>query len=338
MSAAVVDRFDDAAPWSTHAPGGGATSLFAVSTVSTLLPDGYLQASRLQIAAQPGSAGRYAERATPAADLSKFQELRFWARGSRTGNGRSPFYLRLRLASAAVPFGDAGNTWSRYIPINVADAWQMVDLNITDLPAAIRGAVTALRFECADAATGFTITFDGLLAATPQMLPDVEAALQSSLDRQVDLGAGPIPAVIYQAGAAIPGGAAIRVSPAFVEYAPDLSTSEERRADFTDTGFVLRPPLRGYRLYYDIDADGLQPGDRAVLLDFVLGAIGAGRPLPVNGEYLPIEHIGTAWPSATPPVRLPLRFQVKAWKAMAVPAQPARPVRELVISTEGATL
>ena len=168
-----------------------------------------------------------------------------------------------------------------------------------------------------------------------RVLADVEAALVTALDKQVNLSGTLVPAVLFLDTAALPAVPNIRICPALVEYAPELSVPLEIRTDFTSSGFTMRPSSRGFQLYYDIEADGNQAGDRAVLLDFVSDRLLGTSLLAVNGEYLPVDLVAVPIPTVAPPVRLPLRLRVRAWKAATVPPQSVRPVKQMGLNTEG---
>jgi hypothetical protein len=301
-----------------------------------VLPDGILSGSRVQFQVSGGAAGHFAQRDLSATDLTGLGELRLWIKSPRIADGsaNAPFYLRFRLASATIAFGDAANTWERMIPISQANFWQMVRMNLTDLPAGIRGAVNGIRIEVLDGAP-FTCAFDALLAVSERMLADVETALVATLDKQLKLNGADVPAVLYLDTGALPAAPNIRISPALIEYAPELSVPLEIRSDFTSAGFSLRPPSRGYQLYYDIEADGPASGDRATLLDFVLDQLMTTATLNVNGEYLPLDVVAVPLPAVAPPVRLPLRLRVRAWKSAAIPPAAAKPVKQLILQSEG---
>ena len=336
MSFQLLDGFDTAAPWSAHAPDAGASGSLQLSAPAVRLGDGWTTATRLQMQCAAGATGHYAERSIPVVDLSSTTELRLRLRCGLLADGTTgaPFFLRIRLASEAVKFADAANTWERLLPVSQANYWQLVRLSLSDLPAAVRSAVTRVRLEATTAAA-FIAVFDSLLVGTERVLADVEAALIGALDKQVASGGATVPALIYLPAGPLPAVPNIRICPAMVEYAPDLSVPVEVRGDYTSTGFAMQAGSRGFNLYYDIDADGAQPGDRAALLDFVLDKMLGTSLLPVNGEYLPVDMVPVPFPTATPPVRLPLRLRIRAWKPTAVPVQAVRPVKQIDLHSEG---
>jgi len=335
LSAAILDPMDNAGVWSAHAADGSPSTLLRTATVTLRLPDAVASGSRVQLQAQAGSAGHYAERTfAAAADLSDTDELRLWTSGTRAADGTDarPFFLRLRLASAAVGFDSAANTWVRLLPCLQPNVWQLQQLTIADLPAPIRGAVTAVRLE-ATGAQAFACVFDSLIAVQERVLADVESSLVAELHEQVKLKGAAVPASVYLPGGALPAAPNIRVSPALIEYAPELSVPIEMRTDYTPDGFSLRPARKGYQLYYDLDADGAQPTDRALLLDFALDRL-TTAPLRVNGEYLPVDVVPVPVPTSAPPVRLPVRIRVRAWKSGPGAAVPAKAVKQVTV--EGA--
>src|SRR5207248_4009032 len=106
-----VDDGSDAGAWQARDSGGGPSNEIAIAERAA--PPG-----GLEISATTGALGHYVERADPAHDLSAFEDLRLLLGGDRVADGSeaAPFFLELRLGSAAAAVGSAQNQWARLLP------------------------------------------------------------------------------------------------------------------------------------------------------------------------------------------------------------------------------
>ena len=188
------------------------------------------------------------ERALAPVDLSPFDDLELWVRCDRVADGSEarPFFLELRLGSAALAAGASGNAWHRLIPVTTPDVWQAVPLALDDLAAAVRGAVTQIRLTCVDASAPFALELDRITALRSELLADVDAALVARLGAAA-------PAVVLPA-APEPAEPFFRITSYGVRPAPERSPASGFRSDFTGQGFSIRPPSIPFDLFYAVDA------------------------------------------------------------------------------------
>ena len=118
MSHLVVDDLADLTPWAARTPTGAASAAITLARS----PAARLGGPALRIEAGPDATGHRIERALGPLDLSPFDDLELWVRGDRAADGSDgrPFYLELRLGSAALAVGASGNAWQRLIPVDDA--------------------------------------------------------------------------------------------------------------------------------------------------------------------------------------------------------------------------
>ena len=297
MSMTIVDDLTQPALWKALAPDGVTPSTEMAIALDPLQqsPGGVTGAAR--ISATTNALNVTLRRTLAAVDLSGFDELRLWINSTRVADGSStyPFFLELRLASAAMGLADPGNTWQRYLPVARSGTWEMVRLTLADLPPAIRSSVSTLQLRCANAAVSSVLDIDRIAAVHAQMLRDVDAALQSSLDGVLVIGGTSIPAVMR-----IPGIAQAHARP-YIEilqfeagYSRERSDTAPVRGDYTNLGYALRPPSTAYELLYQITASANDRPTQAQMLEFVLQTVPARGQLLVNAVPLPMEAISVA--------------------------------------------
>lgn len=295
MALLPIDAMDDATRWHALAPDG-----MTPSTALAMADD----PSR----ARPASSDAISARVTASAaakdhvlrrnlaaplDLSGFDELRLWLSSSRPADGTpaQPFFLELRLASAAVALGDPANTWQRYLPVAQGGAWASARLTLGDLPAGIRSAVTVIQLRCA-ADSPFQCHLDDLYAVREEMIGDVDAALRALLDGVVTIGGNPVPAVLH------PGNGALSQARPYLQilhydvvYARERTQATRPRGDFTDQGYRLRAPSNAYDLFYQITAVADDRATQQKMLDAALRVLPPCGALRVNGELLPMDTV-----------------------------------------------
>ena len=294
MPQMIVDLMDDAGPWQAFAADGVSPSTELALTVDTSRPRFGVQTSSGRVSGSVGASNHTLRRAVPNLDLTTFDELRLWLNGDRPADGTParPFFLELRLASATTAIGSPGNTWQRYFPLSQTNTWESVRLSISDLPAAIRGAVNLIQLRCADASTSFRCNVDDIIAVRDEMIGDVDAALLASLNGILVVNSHPVLAVLHPANAAL-----TQARPYFeitqydVVYSRERTQSTRPRADFTDKGYSLRPPSNAYELYYEITAVADDRITQSQMLEFILRTLTPRGALIVNGCPLPMEAL-----------------------------------------------
>ena len=287
MSLRVVDDLADLAPWRARTPGGGASTAIAIERGGVPRLGGPTMTVRVA----EGAEGHRVERARAALDLSAFDDLELWVRSDRVADGSDarPFFFELRLGSAALAAGAPANTWSRLIPVAVADAWQAVPLALDDLPATVRSALTEIRFTCVDASAPFTLHLDAIAAITPELLADVDAALVARLGGRVRIDGVLAPAVVEPAQA--PASPHFRIRNYAVRTVPERSPSGGNRTDHTEQGFSIRPAGVPVDLFYAIDAVADERADATALLELALAELTPRSTLEVAGRPATVDWI-----------------------------------------------
>ena len=178
---------DVAQPWASAAPG----------LTSTAAPGPVPGVPGVRVEADGVPAGSEATLALPAPlDLTAFEELRFWARTDRAGEGTAS-----RPFLAEIGYDDAGDGpaddhhW--LVPLGRAHRWEQHRIG---LAAERRSAVTRLRLRLL---TGLPVRLElaELLAAADAPAADVERALVDRLDHRVR-PPGPTVATVLPAPAA----------------------------------------------------------------------------------------------------------------------------------------
>lgn len=287
MSRLVVDDLADLAPWRARTPGGAPST--AITFERGALPR--LGGPTITIRGTDAAEGHRLERTLSALDLTAFADLELWVRSDRVADGSDarPFFFELRLGSAQLAVGAAGNTWHRLIPVAAPDVWQPVPLALDDLAAGVRGALTQVRLTCVEATAAFTLHLDGVAAISPELLADVDAALVTRLGGELRIDGVDVPAVVEPAQA--PDTPFFRIRNYAVRPAPERSPSGGLRTDHTEQGFSIRPPAIPVDLFYAIDAVADDRADAARLLELALGKLTPRATLEVAGRPSTVDSV-----------------------------------------------
>jgi hypothetical protein len=182
----------------------------------------------------------------------------------------------------------------------------------------VREALGALRLRSLDATLEFTADVDELIAATPQPVQDLEAALVERLgkfDLVINNQTVTVPAIVEVPEAPVaPTLPYVRITPWAIVPMAELAGSAESVDNFTDQGAHLRPPPRRLVLDYRIDVHATERAHKTSLLDRVLADLGARAQLAVAGELLDVAPFAVSPVEAvvTPPGRTPLFLRVTA--------------------------
>ncbi len=294
MATLLLDAMTNAAPWTALAADGvtPSTQIAVVVDGSRPRPNWNFPSGR--ITGTANSLNHLLRRTLPATDLSTFDDLRLWMYVDQPANNTSgrPLFLELKFASVAVPFADPGNTWQRYLPFSQARNWEPVTLSLSDMPAAVRSAVTGIQFRSALSGQSFSCLINDIITVSEHMIGDVDAALLALLNNGVSINGNAVPAVPHPAGGKI-----AQARPYFEITQYDVVFSRERtdsarpRGDYSDKGYVLRGPSVAYDLYYQITAVADDRATQAEMLEFALQTLPARGELLVNGLGLPIESV-----------------------------------------------
>lgn len=293
MPSLIVDSMENVALWRALAPDGvtPSTELSLRADSSRARPG---TSSAGLIAGTTNALNHTLRRNFAGLDLRGFDELRLWLYSDTAADGTPahPFFLEMRMASAALALNDPGNKWQRYLPILQTQTWESVRLNIGDLAGAVRNAVTVMQLRCANASAAFACDISDIIAVRDAMIGDVDIALLALLNNKIVLNGAPVPAVLHQAEGPLGQG-----RPYFEITQYDLVFSRERtqtarpRGDFTDLGYSIRPPSNAYELYYQVTAVADDRATQTQMLEFMLRALPLRGELVVNNFPLPMETV-----------------------------------------------
>lgn len=293
------------------------------------------------VAVSGDALGHRVELTFPAADISSFPELRFWIRADRraTGSDVLPFYWRLSLAAASLTFDAPANTWRRLIPVFQRNVWETVRLSLSDLPTPIRNGLSAFRLECIDSSVPFVCQLDDLRAVRPQVIRDAEAALTEALDKKVSFSGTAAPAVVVNPeGPAPPAAPCLLIRPYDVQRAADRDSGVSTPGEFTETGMRFWPAPTPFYLFYEVEARGLDPVQRAALTELVLDRFVPAGAILVNGTPTSVEIVPATPVEPRNPelvARTPLRLRLLTSIQKGPESQAAvRPYKEVRVNVD----
>jgi hypothetical protein len=294
MPLTIVDAMDNAGVWRAFAPDGVTPSTELSLTVDTSNRRPGVDAGTGRIAGTIHALNHSLRRNFAGLNLTNFDELRLWLYSDRPADGtpERPFFLEMRLASAAVALNDPSNTWQRYLPVSQIKTWEAVRLSIGDLTAAIRSAVTVIQLRCASASVAFNCNIDTISAVRDAMIGDVDAALRAQLDGILTLNETPVPAVLHPAnGTLTQKRPYIEITHYDIVYARERTQATRPRGDFTDRGYSIRPVSNAYELYYEITAVADDRQSQSQMLESILRALPPRGEIFVNGDPLPMDMV-----------------------------------------------
>jgi hypothetical protein len=285
---------NNAGNWSALAPDGVSPSnALALADETAMVRFGADHRS-VRLTSSTGGLDHTLRRSLPGLNITQFNDIRFWLRGNRLADGSPgrPFYLEVRLASAAMGLNDPGNTWRRFLPITQVDAWDLVILSLDNLPLAVRSAVNMIQFRCVNDSAPFVCFLDDLLAVREEMIGDAESALLALLNEVVAIDGNDVPAFItHPEGTPDQRIPSIRITMYDIQYVRELNSSSRKRRDYTATSFRMAPMSVHYDLYYFIDVYAETRQDKTELMEFVLRTLSPSVALLVNGMQLLLEWV-----------------------------------------------
>jgi hypothetical protein len=339
MPMIVIDPLTNASLWTPlQADGVTPSTAIGLAIDSALAPPGPDTSSAL-VSASTAALNNVLRRSLGPIDLTQYDELRFWIYGDVPANGTAawPFYLELRLASAAMPLADPANTWQRFLPVSQTRQWETVRLTLAGLPAAVRGAVTTLQLRCANAGTAFNCHLDDIIAVREAMIGDVDNAFLAGLNSTLSIGGTAVPAVLQPASGTITTPAPyFQILQFDALYSRERTDSAPARVDFTNTGYSLLPPGNAYELLYQVTAVADDRATQATMLEFALRTLPSRGMMLVNGTPLPFESIYVAPINRLGGSRndtIPLFYKVSARQASG-PAILVAPAQTAAIDTD----
>ncbi len=283
-------QLQDTSAWAATTVGGQP----AAAEAMTLVADAATRLGRAVggvVGAEP-VAGHRVEAAVGPADLRAFDDLELWVLADRPADGSagSPWYLELRLGSAAQPVGANGNAWQRFLPLRADSGWELIVLGLGDLPAAVRQAVTAVRLTCLDASAPFRVAVDGPWATRAATVADVDDTLRALLDGMLEIDGTAVP-LAFEPGP-LPGQQPfLRARQVGSKLRRDLTSGIEARTDHTGQRFALRPPAVPVELAYELWPDAATRDDEAAILEFALRALADTASLDVAGRPAPLDLV-----------------------------------------------
>jgi hypothetical protein len=239
-------------------------------------------------------AAPYAERQfTPVLDLRRSDEVRFWLRSNRAGDGTParPFYLAFE-ADTEPP--SAGGPWRRLVPVLSRDGWELKSMWLGDMPVTLRQAVAVMRLRSLDRTIAFLATVDHLIATRPEPLIDTDAAMVRTFDQAFSVVVAgtstKVPAVV-----SVPDKPSSQTRP-FILIIPwkvlplgRPAVAQDIVDNHTETGAFVRPALAAIRLEYAVDVVADERQHKNELLDRILDSV-ARHPRIVVGN-VPVELV-----------------------------------------------
>lgn len=310
MTSVVLDRLEDA--WQVDASELWSVSVKAAhsSPAAEGMGMGILAASGAEEDPAPSASRRF----TPPLDLRSYTELRFWLRSSRIGGGLTdrPFFLSFE-ATRDPP--DPGTSWSRLLPIERRETWELHRLWLGDMPASLRQEVGSLSLRSLDPTVSFNAAFDSLIACTPEPLGDVDAALSERLHdrfqiRTQDGSAASVPIVLD-----LPKNPGERELP-FILVTPwsieltEPSPGGEVIDNFGPEGAFVRSRPHTLHLAFRLEVFVQERSQKTLLLGSILSSFAARPYLMVNVERLPLRPFKPRTEQAVPPGRTPLFYRL----------------------------
>jgi hypothetical protein len=336
----VLDPMNNAASWSAFGPDGVTPSTQLIVADDTTHVRFGSDARSIHLSGSTAAFDHRLVRSLPNIDLSNLDELRLWVWSNRIATGATdlPFFLELRLASPAMSFADAGNTWVRYAPLLERGTWELLRLSVSDLPQAIRGAVNRVQLRCTNASTPFECYLDDFLAVRDEMITDVDAALVAALGGKLTLDGTPIPAVLYVAeNPQAPALPHIRLTHYDIQLANERDIRGQTRTDYGLNSFQLRPISVAYDLYYEVDAFADTRLHQTRMLEFVLRSLAPMGQLVANGVGLSVEWVPVDPLDLTGKLRNDrplLHFRVKARQEVGAATRATPPFNEINLNID----
>lgn len=341
MAALMIDNMQQLAPWAALSADGVTPSvgLSVAADSATGTPSGDM---RSLVAQSVGAVlDHRLRRNIPPLDLAAWPELRItWQADVATGSrADAPFFLELRLGSAAAPIGSPGNLWRRRLPLDRADRWESPRFSLVDLPPAVRTGVDQIELRCV-ANTPFVARIDALAAARVAMPGDIDAALLARLDGRISIAGVPVAAQLVAAGASLPATMPLLlIQPYDLQPAWALDAAGVTPADFTGDGLRLRGASEAFTLDYAIEARAATRADQATLVDFLLDALPRQGTINVNDAPLRTEWImAPNRERAFAIERQLIHLRVTAWRERGVPVAvvPVKAIATIIDPREAA--
>lgn len=315
MPQLMLDTFDVLAAWAALDAALAASIEVTLAAAAVAHPFATTQ-DALEVVIGAGALGHRIRRSIPATDLTAFDRLTLWHLTDVAMNGQpgGALQLRVQLGSAALPLGDPGNLWHRYLVQEAADVWSYGVFTLADLPAAIRGAVTEIEIAVTGSnGADHRLTLDALAADLSRMASDVDQGLLFRLNGILQFGGNPVPAIIDPAPPPALNQPAIRLIPYEVTRNDRRAVSHLRRADVTDAGYVMSPAPQPWDLFYRVEFLADSRAAQVAMVDFVTSQLGSHSWLPIGNRSFRVEQIEPTRPDDQMADGPSLRYRVSAW-------------------------
>lgn len=309
-----IDQFDNPGQWSALDAADAPSGELALSADGQPHPQAQ-DSNTLRLDVSANATGHLIRRALGPIDLTAFPNLTLWYRATTAQAGQTgdAFRLRLRLGSAALPIGAPGNDWHRYLTASKPGQWSYVLIDLDDLPAAVRGAVTTIEYDVVDVQSEQSVWFDALEARAPSTVTDIDASLVGRLDGALVLNGTPVPVVVAPDVPAQPAEPFIRLVHYESSHSRRRATDAPRRSDFTETGSGLRPTPVPWDLFYRAEFVATDRADQSAMVDFAMTQLGHRSWLPIGNQAVRIEQIPTVLPDDALIDAPIIRYRVAAW-------------------------
>ena len=300
----ALDLFDDPTQWSVLDPDGSASDALVVAAV-----DGR-RADRPAIRIEAAEAAEHTAEVTfDFVDLNPFDDVQLWVRSSVASDSRVGFVAEVSFGATNLSPTAPSNTWRRLVPITATGTWELMTVSITDLPERVRNRCNQLRVRL-DTARTFTLDLCEFAAVVNTPIADIDQALAALLNEQLVVEDTPVPAVLTPDP--VPGAERyFRIRHLRATSGADRMRTGERRTDFTDTGFLQRPPIEPLDVDYAVEAVGTTRADQQALVDYLITNIAPSGYLEVNGVNAPMAWAGPLTSSEETAIpSVPLRVTV----------------------------
>jgi hypothetical protein len=294
LAQVMVDPVNDVTPWQALAVDGVTPSTeLAIALDNTHPRPGADPRSGLITAS--GAATNHTLRRTfaPTIDLTTFDELRLALYSNRVADGKSstPFCLEIKLGSTVMPPSDPGNTWRRFIPATQSEVWDTARFDLSDLPAAVRGSVSAILLRCTDAGA-FQLNIEDIIGVREEMLGDIDIALQLLLNNKITLNGNAVPAVLH------PGNGPLTSARPYIEilnydvvFSRERTASTRPRGDFFNGSYSLQPTSNAFDVFYQISAVADDRKTQSQMLELILRAVPPRGEILVNDYPLQVDAV-----------------------------------------------
>ena len=252
-------------------------------------------------------------------NLNDTQEIRFWLKSSRIGDGNNgrPFYLYFVVTNNADTV-----KWERLIPVKKSNHWELYRFWLdNNFPDELKNGNIKFRLCSLDPEIVFSATIGDFIATKPQVLQDVELALMSRLNNRFEIlhrnQKTLVPAIVnLPENPGSPTIPYISIIPWAVKPQRERGGSVEIVDNFTLNGEAyVRPCPWDIQMEYSVDVYVSDRIQKTQLLEFIINDFISQPYLVVNGEPLSlISFSPTSEETAesVSPGRSPLFYQMTA--------------------------